>query len=141
MPNPLDGLNESQLAAVTHPGGPLLIVAGAGTGKTRTLIHRFLWLTEEGVSPDAVLALTFSSAAAGELRERLETLLDSPYEELWVSTFHAFCATLLKEEALELGLDASFSPVTPADRLALLLDRDHLVLQAIDSCDEAAEER
>src|SRR5919201_3095635 len=123
MPGPLDGLNRSQLQAVTHPGGPLLVVAGAGTGKSRTVTARFAWLVEQGASPDEVLALTFSSPAAAEMRERLETLIDSPYEDLHVSTFHSFCSRLLADEALEVGLDPFFSPVTPADRLALLLDR------------------
>src|SRR3954462_7852814 len=118
-----DGLNRSQLAAVTHPGGPLLVIAGAGTGKTRTLTERFAWLVDQGAAPDEVLALTFSSPAAAEMRERLEALIDSPYEDLHVSTFHSFCSHLLTEEALEVGLDPFFSPVTPADRLALLLER------------------
>src|SRR5919106_1050092 len=123
MPDPLDGLNRAQLAAVTHSGGPLLVVAGAGTGKTRTLTHRFAWLVEQGTPPDEILALTFSSHAAAEMRERLEELIHVPYEELHVSTFHSFCSRLLTDEALEAGLDPFFSPVTPADRLALLLDR------------------
>src|SRR5256714_9564776 len=123
MPGPLDGLNRSQLAAVTHPGGPLLVIAGAGTGKTRTITARFAWLVEQGATPDEVLALTFSSPAAAEMRERLETLIESPYEALHVSPFHSFCSRLLAEEALEVGLAPFFSPVTPADRLALLLER------------------
>src|SRR5947207_7371608 len=123
MPVPQVGMNRSQLKAVTHPGGPLLVVSGAGTGKTRTLTARFAWLVEQGATPDEVLALTFSSPAAAEMRERLEALIESPYEELHVSTFHSFCSRLLAEEALEVGLDPFFSPVTPADRLALLLER------------------
>jgi len=123
MPGPLDGLNRSQLRAVTHPGGPLLAVAGAGTGKTRIVTARFAWLVEQGAAPDELLALTFSSPAAAEMRERLETLIESPYEDLHVATFHSFCSRLLAEEALEVGLDPFFSPVTPADRLALLLER------------------
>ena len=123
MPDLLDGLNANQRAVVTHPGGPLLVVAGAGTGKTRTLTRRFAWLVEQGTPADCILALTFSSPAAAEMRERLETLLDAPYEELNVSTFHAFCVKLLRDEALEASVDPFFSPVTPADRLALLLER------------------
>src|SRR5215210_4775606 len=123
MPSALDGLNRSQRAAVTHPGGPLIVVAGAGTGKTRTLTCRFAWLVEQGTSPDGILALTFSSQAAAEMRERLEALIEAPYEDLHVSTFHGFCSRLLQDEALEAGLDPFFSTVTPADRLALLLDR------------------
>jgi DNA helicase II / ATP-dependent DNA helicase PcrA len=130
MPSALDGLNRSQRAAVTHPGGPLIVVAGAGTGKTRTLTCRFAWLVEQGASPDEILGLTFSSQAAAEMRERLEALIQAPYEELHVSTFHGFCSRLLQDEALEAGLDPFFSTVTPADRLALLLDRiDELTIR------------
>src|SRR5215213_9995800 len=123
MPGSLDGLNAAQRAAVTHPEGPVLVVAGAGTGKTRVLTRRFAWLVEQGVPPEAILALTFSSTAAAEMRERLEALVEDPWEELHVSTFHGFCSRLLADEALEAGLDPFFAPVTPADRLALLLDR------------------
>jgi DNA helicase-2/ATP-dependent DNA helicase PcrA len=123
MPDLLDGLNANQRAVVTHPGGPLLVVAGAGTGKTRTLTRRFAWLVDQGTPAGCILALTFSSPAAAEMRERLETLLDAPYEELNVSTFHAFCLKLLRDEALEACVDPFLSPVTPADRLALLLER------------------
>src|SRR5918996_4641169 len=123
MSRVLEGLTEQQRAAVTHPGGPLLVVAGAGTGKTRTLVRRFLWLVEQGASPDAILALTFSTPAAAEMRARLESMINSPYEELSVSTFHGFAAGLLREEAIEIGLDPSLEPVTPADRVALLVER------------------
>jgi DNA helicase-2/ATP-dependent DNA helicase PcrA len=123
MPDLLDGLNANQRAVVTHPGGPLLVVAGAGTGKTLTLTRRFAWLVEQGTPADGILALTFSSPACAEMRERLETLLEDPYEELNVSTFHAFCVKLLRDEALEAGVDPFLTPVTPADRLALLLER------------------
>jgi DNA helicase II / ATP-dependent DNA helicase PcrA len=123
MPDLLDGLNANQRAVVTHPGGPLLVVAGAGTGKTRVLTRRFAWLVEQGTPADCILALTFSTPAAAEMRERLETLLEAPYEELNVSTFHSFCLKLLRDESLEACVDPFLSPVTPADRLALLLDR------------------
>src|SRR3954449_610073 len=130
MPSALDGLNRPQRAAVTHPGGPLIVVAGAGTGKTRTLTRRFAWLVEGAHPPEKLLALTFSAPAAAEMRERLESLLETPYEELHVDTFHAFCSRLLQDEALEAGLDPFFSTVTPADRLALLLERiDELTLR------------
>jgi DNA helicase-2/ATP-dependent DNA helicase PcrA len=130
MSRALDSLDESQRAAVTHGDGPLLVVAGAGTGKTRTLTSRFLWLVEEGTPPDAVLALTFSAPAAAEMRARLEGLIDVPYEELTVSTFHGFGASLLREEALEIGLDPAVEPVTAADRVALMLERlDELPLR------------
>jgi len=130
MPGALDGLNRSQQAAVTHPGGPLLAIAGAGTGKTRMLTCRFAWLVEQRVPADSILALTFSAAAAAEMRERLEALLESPYEELHVATFHSFCTRLLQDEALEAGVDPFLSPVTPADRFALLLERlDELTIR------------
>ncbi len=123
MPGATDGLDPSQERAVTHPGGPLVVLAGAGTGKTRTLTARFAWLVEQGLAPDAILALTFSSPAAAEMRERLEALIETPYEELHVATFHSFCTRLLQDEALEACVDPFLSPVTPADRLALLLER------------------
>jgi DNA helicase-2/ATP-dependent DNA helicase PcrA len=123
MPDLLDGLNANQRAVVVHPGGPLLVVAGAGTGKTLTLTRRFGWLVEQGVPAGCILALTFSTPAAAEMRERLETLLDAPYEELNVATFHSFCLKLLRDEALEACVDPFLTPVTAADRLALLLER------------------
>jgi DNA helicase-2/ATP-dependent DNA helicase PcrA len=126
----LAGLNEAQLEAITHPGGPLLVVAGAGTGKTRVITRRIAWLATKGVAPEQILALTFSTKAAEEMRVRAEELLADPYEELRCSTFHAFCARLLQEEALAAGFDPFFHPLTPADRLALLVDRlDELSLQ------------
>jgi DNA helicase II / ATP-dependent DNA helicase PcrA len=130
MPDLLDGLNANQRAVVTHPTGPLLVVAGPGTGKTRSLTERFAWLVEEGIPAETILTLTFSEPAAAAMRERLESLLDTPYEEIEVLTFHSFCVKLLQDEALEAGVDPFFSPVTPADRLALLLDRiDELSLR------------
>src|SRR5918992_698257 len=123
MPALLDGLNASQREVVAHSGGPLLVVGGPGTGKTRALIERYAWLVEEGVPAECVLALTFSEPAAAAMRERLQALLDRPYEDLNVLTFHSFCIKLLQDEALEAGVDPFFSPVTPADRLALLLVR------------------
>jgi DNA helicase-2/ATP-dependent DNA helicase PcrA len=124
MPSPLDGLTAAQREAVTHPSGPLLVLGGAGSGKTRVLARRFAWLVDEGLAEaDGVLALVFSPAAAAEMRERVEDLIGASGEDLWVDTFHSFATRLLQDEALEAGLDPFFSPVTPADRLALMLDR------------------
>ena len=123
MGSRLEGLDESQLAAVTHDGAWLLVLGGAGAGKTRVTCERFLWLVERGTPPDGIVALSSSAAAATSMRTRLETAIDSPYEELQVASLPAFCVWLLKQEALELGLDPGFSPVTRADRLALLLER------------------
>src|SRR5215218_6480084 len=130
MPVALDGLNRAQEAAVTHADGALVVVAGAGTGKTRTVVQRFAWLVGEGVPAEQILALTFSAPGAADLRERIEAVLESPYEELHVETFRSFCLRLLQDEALEAGVDPFLSPVTPADRLALLLERlDDLTLR------------
>jgi DNA helicase-2/ATP-dependent DNA helicase PcrA len=117
------GPTDAQRRAITHPGGPLLILAGAGTGKTTVLVERFAWLAAEGCPPESILALTLSAAAADELRERIEARVAPPYEELAVTTFQAFCAQLLRDEALEAGVDPFAAPVTPADRLATLLER------------------
>ncbi len=131
MPELLDGLNANQRAVVTHPGGPLVVLGAAGTGKTHALTERFAWLVEQGTPAGCILALTFSEPAAAEMRGRLELALSAPYEELNVLTFPSFCVKLLQDEALEAGVDPFFSPVTPADRLALLLDRiDELTLRA-----------
>src|SRR5829696_8317104 len=123
MPVALDGLNRAQEAAVTHPDGPLLVAAGAGTGKTHTVVSRFVWLVDQGVPAERILTLTFSAPAAAEMRERLEAVLEAPYEELHVETFRSFCLRLLQDEALEACVDPFLSPVTAADRLALLLER------------------
>jgi DNA helicase-2/ATP-dependent DNA helicase PcrA len=116
-------LSPAQLEAVRHPGGALLILGGAGTGKTRVLVERFAWLAEQGCPPDEILLLTFSAAAAGELRARLEDRVPAPYEELAVTTLTDFCARLLHDEALEAGIDPFAAPVAQADRLAMLLER------------------
>src|ERR687898_409361 len=131
MPVALDGLNRAQEAAVTHADGPLVVAAGAGTGKTRTVVERFRRLVEQGLPAERILALTFSAPAATDLRERLEEVLEVPYEELHVETYHSFCLRLLQDEALEAGVDPFLTPMTPADRLALLLERlDDLSLRA-----------
>ncbi|MEA2270685.1 MAG: ATP-dependent helicase UvrD/PcrA, partial [Solirubrobacteraceae bacterium] len=123
-----------QRAVATHGGGPLLVVGAAGTGKTSTLAHRHAWLaTEGGATPEQVLALTGSEAAADALRGDVEGLLHRGFEELAIHTVHGFCARLLHDEALEAGLDPFVSPATPADRLAMLLERvDELTLRLHD---------
>ena len=129
----LDALTPDQRRAVTHGTGPLLVVGGAGSGKTRTLVARFAWLVEQGTRPEGILALTFSSTAADALRTRIEDAIDRPYEELAVTTVHGLCARLLRDEAAAAGLDPFAQPVTAADRLAMLLDRiDELTLRRHD---------
>jgi DNA helicase-2/ATP-dependent DNA helicase PcrA len=106
----LEGLNPQQRAAVLHQGGPLLIVAGAGSGKTRVLAHRVAWLlAERKVRPGEVLAITFTNKAAGEMRERVETLVGPRARAMWVSTFHSACVRILRAEGKRLGFTSSFS--------------------------------
>jgi superfamily I DNA/RNA helicase/RecB family exonuclease len=116
-------LSPEQLQAVQHEGGPLLILGGAGTGKTTVLAERFAHLTGAGAPPESLLVLCYSTPAADAMRERLEDRLQEAYEELAVTTFHGFCARLLRDEALEAGLDPFATPVSAADRLAMLLER------------------
>jgi DNA helicase II / ATP-dependent DNA helicase PcrA len=127
-------LTPAQAAVVTHRAGPLLVLGAAGTGKTRTLVHRHAWLaTDGGAAPEQVLVLTGSQAAADAVRSDVEALLDRGFEELAVHTVPGFCARLLHDEALEAGLDPFVAPVTPADRLAMLLDNaDELSLRLHD---------
>ena len=123
-------LSPAQRAAVEHPGGPLLILGGAGTGKTTVLAERFLHLVAAGAPPESLLVLCFSTAAADSMREQLEDRLAGAYDELAVTTFHGFCARLLHDEALEAGLDPFATPVSASDRLAMLLERiDELPLR------------
>jgi DNA helicase-2/ATP-dependent DNA helicase PcrA len=123
MPASLEGLDRAQGAAVTHRGGPLLILGGPGTGKTHVLVHRAAWLVAEGTPAASVLVLAPAHAAAADLRLRLEALIDTPYDELSVYGAQELCERLLRDEALEAGLDPLFAPVSAADRLALLLER------------------
>jgi len=116
-------LTDEQRAAVSHGGGPLLLVGGAGTGKTHALAGRFGWLVEQGLEPERILLLAHSPATADALRRRIEETLADPYEELSVHTAQSFCTRLLRDEALEAGLDPFTVPVTAADRLAMLLER------------------
>ena len=127
-------LTPDQERAVAHAGGPLLVLGGAGSGKTTVLARRFAWLVaHEHAAPESILVLTPSAASADGLRRAVEDLLDRPYEELAIHTVRELCARLLREEAAEAGVDPFFAPVTRADRLALLLDRiDDLHLRSHD---------
>jgi DNA helicase-2/ATP-dependent DNA helicase PcrA len=111
----LDGLNPDQLDAVVHRGGPLLVVAGAGSGKTRVLTHRIAHLIDEGVHPMQILAITFTNKAAGEMRERVAALVGPIAHKMWVSTFHAACVRILRANADRLGYPRSFSIYDQAD--------------------------
>ena len=119
----LDGLNDKQHEAVLHGDGPLLLLAGAGSGKTRVLTHRIAYLiAEKGVSPWQILALTFTNKAAGEMRERVDNLVGSGAESIWVSTFHSTCVRILRRYIDRLGYDRSFSIYDADDQKALMKD-------------------
>ncbi|PZT76204.1 MULTISPECIES: DNA helicase PcrA [unclassified Streptomyces] len=123
----LDGLNTEQRAAVVHSGSPLLIVAGAGSGKTRVLTHRIAHLlAERGVHPGQILAITFTNKAAGEMKERVEQLVGPRAHAMWVMTFHSACVRILRRESKKLGFTSSFSIYDAADskRLMALVCRD-----------------
>ncbi|MEU0599601.1 DNA helicase PcrA [Streptomyces sp. NPDC006393] len=123
----LEGLNDNQRAAVVHSGSPLLIVAGAGSGKTRVLTHRIAHLlAERGVHPGQILAITFTNKAAGEMKERVEQLVGPRANAMWVMTFHSACVRILRRESKKLGFTSSFSIYDAADskRLMALVCRD-----------------
>mgnify|MGYP001590880191 CR=1 FL=1 len=120
----LSKLNPEQQAAVTHTDGPLMIVAGAGTGKTTVVTHRIAWLIDQGhAKPEEILALTFTDKAAGEMEERVDRLLPYGYVDLQISTFHAFAEKLLRDYGVEIGLSRDFRLVNELD--AWLLTRQH----------------
>src|SRR5918993_4703637 len=123
----LEGLNPQQRAAVTHEGGPLLIVAGAGSGKTRVLAHRIAYLlSARKAHPGSIIAITFTNKAAGEMKERVSALVGNRARVMWVSTFHSACVRILRREAKHVGLSSSFSIYDAADsqRLMTLVCRE-----------------
>ena len=108
--NIYDTLNDKQKEAVFHTEGPLLILAGAGSGKTRVLTHRIAYLIEEkGVNPWNILAITFTNKAAAEMRERVDNLVGFGSESIWVSTFHSMCVRILRRHIALLGYDTNFT--------------------------------
>ncbi|MFM8523274.1 MAG: DNA helicase PcrA [Actinomycetota bacterium] len=123
----LEGLNPEQESAVTHQGGPLLVVAGAGSGKTRVLTRRIAYLLAmRKVEPFEILAITFTNKAAGEMKERVAALVGKRAKAIWVSTFHSACVRILRHEGTRLGFSSSYSIYDQADsvRLVTLVMRD-----------------
>jgi DNA helicase-2/ATP-dependent DNA helicase PcrA len=117
----VEGLNEPQRAAVEHSGSPLLIVAGAGSGKTRVLTHRIAHLLATGRAHQGeILAITFTNKAAAEMRERVVELVGESARSMWISTFHSFCVRVLRREAASVGLKSTFSIYDSADSLRLI---------------------
>ena len=117
----LSGLNERQREAVLATEGPILVLAGAGTGKTRVITYRVAHLIEQGVPPESILAVTFTNKAAGVMKDRISELLRSSGRggvDVWVSTFHSFCARLLRREARHLGLPRDFAIYDDDDQTA-----------------------
>src|SRR5207253_8030562 len=110
----LADLTPAQREAVTYFEGPLLILAGAGSGKTRVITRRVAWLLEQGVRPYSILAITFTNKAAGEMRQRVEVLV--PHSRVWISTFHSLAARLLRQYGERLSLDRNFTIYDQNDR-------------------------
>nr|WP_241480433.1 UvrD-helicase domain-containing protein [Legionella norrlandica] len=117
----LKGLNERQQEAVTSPLGNMLVLAGAGSGKTRVLVSRIAWLIEERhISPHAILAVTFTNKAAGEMRTRLNSMLSTSILGLWVGTFHGLCHRLLRRHYKEAHLPEQFHILDSEDQARLI---------------------
>ncbi len=124
----LEGLNDRQREAVASPQGNSLVIAGAGSGKTRVLVHRLAWLIQmEGVSPNGLMAVTFTNKAAAEMRSRIEELLNISVQTLWVGTFHGLAHRLLRMHWQEAKLPQNFQILDADDQLRLVkrVMRDH----------------
>lgn len=118
-------LNKDQLQAIHHKSGPLLIIAGAGTGKTTVVTERIKHLISRGLAkPEEILALTFTEKASREMEERVDQAMPYGYTQMWISTFHSFCDRILRDEALAIGLDTRYKLMTEAESIKLF--RDHL---------------
>ena len=116
----LSSLNEQQARAVTHPGGALLIFAGAGSGKTRVITYRIARLIESGIWPSAILAVTFTNKAAKEMRERIEGLIGDDARGLWMGTFHSICGRMLRENGRHIGIDRNFVIYDDDDQVSIV---------------------
>jgi superfamily I DNA/RNA helicase len=113
-------LNPEQQRAATHESGPLLILAGAGTGKTRTIVARITWLVSTGVDPSKILAVTFTNKAAREMKERIKGMIDDKASEITACTFHALCVRILRADAVKIGYKNNFTIFDEGDQLGLI---------------------
>jgi DNA helicase-2/ATP-dependent DNA helicase PcrA len=117
----LESLNDAQRQAVTAPSEPLLVIAGAGSGKTRVLVHRAAWLIDvKGISPQSLLAVTFTNKAAAEMRRRIESLLQMPVNHLWIGTFHGLAHRLLRRHWQDAELPQNFQIIDSDDQLRII---------------------
>ena len=116
-------LNKEQLEAIKYGKGPLLIIAGAGTGKTTVITERIKWLiSQELAKPAEILALTFTNKVAREMEERVDIAMPYGYTDMWISTFHSFCDRILRDEAIQIGLDSGYRLLTQAETTQFLID-------------------
>ncbi|MDD4663256.1 MAG: UvrD-helicase domain-containing protein [Caldisericia bacterium] len=118
----LTELNPQQLEAVTHLNGPLAVYAGAGSGKTRVIIYRIVFLLEQGIPMDNILAVTFTNKAAGEMKTRISTLIQASKSLKWMGTFHSICLKILRMEAKHISLNSGFVVIDEEDSLSLIKD-------------------
>ena len=117
-----DSLNDKQKEAVLQTEGPLLILAGAGSGKTRVITHRIAYLIDKGVQPYHILAITFTNKAAKEMRERVDSLVEYGAESIWISTFHSMCVRILRRFIDRLGYDSNFTIYDTDDQKQVMKD-------------------
>ena len=117
--NVLEGLNKAQIQAVQSDGGPMMVIAGAGSGKTKVLTHRIAFLIENGVDPFNILSLTFTNKAAKEMKERIEKIVGLDAKNIWMGTFHSVFAKILRYEADKLGYPSNFTIYDTDDSKAL----------------------
>ena len=116
-------MNDEQSEAVRTTEGPLLIMAGAGSGKTRVLTHRIAYLlNEKGVSPYNILAITFTNKAAKEMKQRVEQLVGEEASVIWMSTFHSMCVKILRRDADRIGIERNFTIIDPTDQKSVIKD-------------------
>src|SRR5665213_1268332 len=119
----IEALSDVQREAVLHADGPVLIFAGAGSGKTRVLTHRIAYLLEEKkVFPDRILAVTFTNKAAGEMKTRLERMVGAAARDLWVGTFHSMCVRMLRRDGSKIGIGSNFVIIDDADQRSVIKD-------------------